>query len=42
MLQLPGSKSEANRLLVAAALSGREVTIVGATPSDDVRHLVAG
>ncbi len=41
-LTLPGSKSEANRLLVAAALSGRSVTVHGATPSDDVRHLVRG
>ncbi len=41
-LTLPGSKSEANRLLVVAALSGQRVRIVGATPSDDVRHLVAG
>jgi len=39
---VPGSKSEANRLLVAAALSGQEVTVTGASPSDDVRHLVAG
>ncbi|MBL8729583.1 MAG: 3-phosphoshikimate 1-carboxyvinyltransferase [Planctomycetes bacterium] len=41
-LRMPGSKSEANRLLVAAALSGRTVTVHGATPSDDVRHLVSG
>lgn len=41
-LTLPGSKSEANRLLVAAALSGQRVRIVGASPSDDVLHLVAG
>ncbi|MEZ6038606.1 MAG: 3-phosphoshikimate 1-carboxyvinyltransferase [Planctomycetota bacterium] len=41
-LSMPGSKSDANRLLVAAALSGREVTVTGASPSDDVRHLVAG
>lgn len=41
-LDLPGSKSEANRLLVAAALTGDKVTIHGATPSEDVRHLVAG
>ncbi|MBM4060669.1 MAG: 3-phosphoshikimate 1-carboxyvinyltransferase [Planctomycetes bacterium] len=41
-LELPGSKSEANRVLVAAALSGRRVRVVGATPCDDVRHLVAG
>lgn len=42
VLTMPGSKSAANRLLVAAALSGREVTITGASPSDDVRHLVHG
>lgn len=42
LLQLPGSKSEANRALVAAALSGRRLTLHGATPSDDVRHLVNG
>ncbi|MBL9076369.1 MAG: 3-phosphoshikimate 1-carboxyvinyltransferase [Planctomycetes bacterium] len=41
-LALPGSKSEANRLLVAAALAGRPVTVTGATPCDDVRHLVRG
>ncbi len=41
-LSLPGSKSEANRLLVAAALSGQNITVRGASPSDDVRHLVAG
>lgn len=41
-LVLPGSKSEANRLLVLAALSGRKVRLVGVTPSDDVRHLVSG
>ncbi|MBX3464006.1 MAG: hypothetical protein KF830_12610 [Planctomycetes bacterium] len=41
-LELPGSKSEANRLLVAAALAGRRVTATGATASDDVRRLVHG
>lgn len=41
-LDLPGSKSEANRALIAAALSGCEVTIAGATACDDVRHVVAG
>jgi 3-phosphoshikimate 1-carboxyvinyltransferase len=41
-LSMPGSKSEANRLLVAAAVSGRKVTLTGATPSDDVRHLLSG
>ncbi len=39
---LPGSKSVANRLLVAAALCGSEVVITGVTASDDVRHLVNG
>lgn len=41
-LTLPGSKSEANRLLVLAALSGSPVKVTGASPSDDVRHLVRG
>jgi 3-phosphoshikimate 1-carboxyvinyltransferase len=41
-LTMPGSKSVANRLLVAAALCGREVAITNATPSDDVRHLANG
>jgi 3-phosphoshikimate 1-carboxyvinyltransferase len=41
-LELPGSKSVANRLLVAAALCGREVTVRAVSPSDDVRHLLAG
>jgi 3-phosphoshikimate 1-carboxyvinyltransferase len=41
-LVLPGSKSEANRMLVAAAVAGGGTTVHGATPSDDVRHLVAG
>ena len=41
-LTMPGSKSVANRLLVAAALCGREVTLTGVTASDDVRHLLAG
>ncbi|MBL8725854.1 MAG: 3-phosphoshikimate 1-carboxyvinyltransferase [Planctomycetes bacterium] len=44
-LTLPGSKSAANRLLVLAALataSGAPVVVSGATPSDDVQHLVAG
>jgi 3-phosphoshikimate 1-carboxyvinyltransferase len=41
-LELPGSKSEANRVLVAAALSGCTVTVTGATACDDVLHLVAG
>jgi|GEM_PF-334411 len=42
VVTMPGSKSEANRALAAAALSGREVLIEGATPCDDVRHMVAG
>ncbi|HEX6813406.1 MAG TPA: shikimate kinase [Planctomycetota bacterium] len=41
-LSLPGSKSEANRMLVAAATSGRTITVTGATPCEDVRLLVAG
>jgi 3-phosphoshikimate 1-carboxyvinyltransferase len=41
-LTAPGSKSEANRLLVAAALSGATTKVTGASPSDDVRHLIAG
>lgn len=41
-LELPGSKSEANRLLVAAALSGSTLTLRGATPGGDVRALVHG
>lgn len=41
-LALPGSKSEANRLLVAAALSGSTLTLRGATPGGDVRALVHG
>ena len=41
-LTVPGSKSEANRLLVAAALSGVTTEVTGASPSDDVRHLIAG
>ena len=41
-LELPGSKSEVNRLLVLAALSGREVTVEGVSASDDVRYMVSG
>ena len=41
-LAMPGSKSAANRLLLLAAVAGRPVHVHGATPSDDVRHLVAG
>ena len=41
-LELPGSKSEVNRLLVLAALSGREVSIEGVSASDDVRYMVNG
>ncbi|QDU84380.1 3-phosphoshikimate 1-carboxyvinyltransferase [Planctomycetes bacterium Pla163] len=41
-VDLPGSKSEANRALVAAALSGHRVTVTGATACDDVQYLVAG
>jgi 3-phosphoshikimate 1-carboxyvinyltransferase len=39
---VPGSKSEANRLLVAAAMSGERVLVRGATACDDVRYLVQG
>lgn len=41
-LHLPGSKSEANRLLVAAAMSGERVLVRGATACDDVSYLVQG
>lgn len=41
-LELPGSKSEANRVLAAAAMCGRPVDVFGATACDDVRHMVAG
>ena len=41
-LELPGSKSEVNRLLVLAALSGHEVSIEGVSASDDVRYMVDG
>lgn len=42
LLTLPGSKSEANRILAAAALGRRAVNVHGATPCDDVRHMVNG
>jgi 5-enolpyruvylshikimate-3-phosphate synthase len=42
LLAMPGSSSESNRALVAAALYGRSMTISGATPSDDVRHMANG
>jgi 3-phosphoshikimate 1-carboxyvinyltransferase len=46
VLELPGGKSEANRMLalaaVAARQSGTRVTVRGATPCDDVRHMVRG
>lgn len=41
-LTMPGSKSVANRLLIAAAVAGRPMTLRGVTASDDVRHLIAG
>ena len=41
-LNLPGSKSEANRAIVAAALCRGKTTIRNATPCDDVRYLVGG
>ena len=40
-LELPGSKSEVNRLLVLAALSGHEVSIEGVSASDDVRYMAS-
>lgn len=41
-LTMPGSKSVANRLLIAAAVSGRPFTLRCVPASDDVRHLIAG
>jgi 3-phosphoshikimate 1-carboxyvinyltransferase len=41
-LSLPGSKSVANRALVAAALGKGRVRIVGATACDDVRAMISG
>ena len=41
-LELPGSKSEANRLMVLAALSGSEVLVHNAPPAEDVQYLVDG
>lgn len=41
-LAMPGSKSDANRLLVLAALCGQRTRVRGCTASDDVRRLVAG
>ncbi|MFY9343943.1 MAG: 3-phosphoshikimate 1-carboxyvinyltransferase [Planctomycetota bacterium] len=41
-LAIPGSKSSANRLLVAAALSGRALTLHGVPAADDVVHMVHG
>ena len=41
-LELPGSKSEVNRLLVLAALSASEVLVHNAPPAEDVQHLVDG
>ncbi|MBL8754571.1 MAG: 3-phosphoshikimate 1-carboxyvinyltransferase [Planctomycetes bacterium] len=41
-LAMPGSKSSANRLLVAAAASGRTVRIRGLTPGDDVQRMLDG
>jgi 3-phosphoshikimate 1-carboxyvinyltransferase len=41
-LAMPGSKSDANRLLVLAALCGHRTRVRGCTASDDVRRLVAG
>ncbi len=41
-LALPGSKSVANRLLVAAALTETDVTVHDVPASDDVQHLLQG
>ncbi|MEE9393476.1 MAG: 3-phosphoshikimate 1-carboxyvinyltransferase [Planctomycetota bacterium] len=41
-LRLPGSKSEANRAIVVAALCKGITRISNATPCDDVRYLVDG
>lgn len=41
-LQLPGSKSVANRLLVAAALATTPTRLRGVPDSDDVQHLLRG
>ena len=41
-LSLPGSKSEVQRLIVAACLARGRTTIRDATPCDDTRALVAG
>lgn len=41
-IELPGSKSDTNRLLVIAALSGHRVVVDGVSMSDDVGHLLAG
>jgi 3-phosphoshikimate 1-carboxyvinyltransferase len=42
VLALPGSKSDANRLLVAAGARGAPVLLRGVTASDDVCRLVDG
>lgn len=41
-IPMPGSKSHANRALIAAALSPGTTTIRGATPCDDVTFLIRG
>ena len=41
-LELPGSKSHANRALVAACLAPGRSTLLAATPCDDVVHMVEG
>lgn len=41
-LQLPGSKSVANRLLVAASLATTPTRMCGVPDSDDVQHLLRG
>jgi 3-phosphoshikimate 1-carboxyvinyltransferase len=42
VLLMPGSKSDANRLLVAAAARGLPCPVRGVTASDDVRRMLAG
>jgi 3-phosphoshikimate 1-carboxyvinyltransferase len=41
-LEMPGSKSVANRLLIAAATAGVPMTLRGVTASDDVAWMLAG
>lgn len=41
-LTMPGSKSEANRMLVLAALAGKPVTLRAVAPGDDVQRMLQG